>query len=160
MCWGTLAVPGDEGRSDKVAGEHGDVLTAADFVQGALQAEGVGDAPRPAQLLKEALEYDPEYGPWRWHSGYLRLQDNWLTIAESQEQYRGDAGWKPIRSSGRRCPTRPTGSGSRPAGARAETSRAGQSPLANVLQMQPTCEEALVALDVRWLNGRLVNARN
>ena len=47
-CCGTLAVPGDEGRSDKVAGEHGDVLTAADFVQAALQAEGVGDAPRRA----------------------------------------------------------------------------------------------------------------
>ena len=47
-CWGTLAVPGDEGRSDKAAGEPGDVLTAADFVQAALQAEGAGDAPRLA----------------------------------------------------------------------------------------------------------------
>ena len=26
----------------------------------------------------------------------------------------------------------------------------------NVLQMQPTCEEALVGVDARWFNGRLV----
>ena len=43
-------------------GSMRDVLTAADFVQAALQAEGVGDAPRRT-VVEGNLEHDPEYGP-------------------------------------------------------------------------------------------------
>ena len=39
------------------------VLTAADFVQAALQAEAAGDAARREALLREALDNDPEYAP-------------------------------------------------------------------------------------------------
>jgi hypothetical protein len=156
-CWGTLAVPGDEGRSDKVAGEPGDVLTAADFVQAALQAEGVGDAPRRAQLLKEALEHDPEYGPARWHSGYLRLQDNWLTIAESQEQYRGDVRLEAYQKFRASLPEAPDREWQLARWCQAQKlAEQAEFHWLNVLRMQPTCEEALVAMDARWLNGRLV----
>ena len=40
--------------------------------------------------LKEALADDPEYAPARWHSGFLRQQDRWLTIPASQEEFRSD----------------------------------------------------------------------
>ena len=39
------------------------VITAADFVQAALQAEAEGDAARREALLREALDNDPEYAP-------------------------------------------------------------------------------------------------
>ncbi len=39
------------------------VLTAADLVQAALQAEAEGDAARREALLREALDKDPDYAP-------------------------------------------------------------------------------------------------
>ena len=54
------AIAADDGAAHPIPDGDG-VLTAADFVQAALQAEGGGDATQRAQYLKEALADDPEY---------------------------------------------------------------------------------------------------
>lgn len=156
-CWGALLASSDEGVSDDATGRDGEVLSAADFVQEALRAEGEGDVPRRAQLLKEALEHDPEYGPARWHSGFLYLQDKWLTIAQAQEQYRGDARWdayQQFRGSVANAPDRELLLARWCQGQ--QLAEQAQFHWRNVLRMQPASEEALLALDLRWLNGRLV----
>ena len=72
--------------SDPCADEN-EVLTAADFVQAALQAEAEGDTKRRNALLREALDNDPEHAPARWHSGYIRLNGEWMSLAQSQKTH-------------------------------------------------------------------------
>jgi hypothetical protein len=50
------------------------------LVQAALEAGIAGDAAKRERLLAEAIALDPNYAPARWHSGYVRLNDQWTKV--------------------------------------------------------------------------------
>jgi hypothetical protein len=150
------AIAADEGAARPIPDGDG-VLTAADFVQAALQAEGGGDATQRAQYLKEALADDPEYAPARWHSGFLRQQDRWLTIPASQEEFRSDPrldAYATFRASLPETPERELLLARWCQNQR--LSEQAEFHWMNVLQLAPNHDEALNALDVTWYQGRLV----
>ena len=133
------------------------VITAADLVQAALQAEAAGDAAKRESLLREALDNDPEYAPARWHSGYVRLNDKWVSLAESQNAFRLDpriTDYRVVRKSLAESPTQDLLL-ARWCQEKKLTEEARFHWL-NVLRVQPNHEEALSALDVQWYNGRLL----
>jgi hypothetical protein len=49
-------------------------------VQAALAAGIAGDGAKRTQLLADALAADPECAPARWHSGYVRIADQWVRV--------------------------------------------------------------------------------
>lgn len=55
-----------------------DTRTAPQLVTAALAAEAVGDAESHTALLEQALQLDPDYGPARWHSGYVQWNGRWV----------------------------------------------------------------------------------
>ena len=133
------------------------VITAADLVQAALQAEAAGDAAKRESLLREALDNDPEYAPARWHSGYVRLNDKWVSLTESQNAFRLDprvTDYRVVRESLVESPTQDLLL-ARWCQDNKLTEEAHFHWL-NVLRVQPNHEEALSALDVQWYNGRLL----
>jgi tetratricopeptide (TPR) repeat protein len=56
--------------------------TPAELVNAALRSELDGPSEVRKSLLDRALELDPNYAPARWHSGYVRWDDKWLTLDE------------------------------------------------------------------------------
>ncbi len=56
--------------------------TPAELVNAALRSELDGPSEARKTLLDRALELDPDYAPARWHSGYVRWDDKWLTLDE------------------------------------------------------------------------------
>jgi hypothetical protein len=157
LAWLTATlVSGD----DSIASSGFDVqeeLTAADFVQAALQAEGQGDAAHRAQYLKEALDLDANFAPARWQSGYVERDEKWLSIAETNRLAQADtrlAEYDKVRTSLAESPARDLML------ARwcqeQKLSEQARFHWLNVLREKPEFDEALRALDLQWLNGRLV----
>ena len=152
-------VDAGEGRADDAAPVGTDVLTAADFVQAALEAESTGNGADRSQFLKEALLQDPDYVPARWQSGFLQSHDKWLTIAEVEAQYRADtrlADYQQFRASLPESPQRDLLLG-RWCQAQSLTDQAAFH-CGKVLEADPYHGEALQALGVRWYNGELIPA--
>ncbi|MEX2112210.1 MAG: polymorphic toxin-type HINT domain-containing protein [Pirellulales bacterium] len=56
--------------------------TPAELVNAALRSELDGPSDLRKTLLDRALALDPSYAPARWHSGYVRWDDDWLTLSE------------------------------------------------------------------------------
>lgn len=67
-------VPGLDGNTD-----------ANSIVQAALRAEVNGDAPRREALLAGALQREPKHLAARWHSGYVRINDSWMTVEQAEQ---------------------------------------------------------------------------
>jgi hypothetical protein len=55
---------------------------AASLVQAALDAEQAGDAAQRATLLEQAIKADPEHAAARWHSGQVKFDGEWRSLAE------------------------------------------------------------------------------
>lgn len=158
-CGVPYVVDAEEGGAEDTKRTATDVLSAADFVQAALEAESTGNGADRAQYLKEALLQDPNYAPARWQSGYLQSHDKWLTIAEVAAQYREDtrlAGYQQFRASLPESPQRDLLLGRWCQ----EQSLTDQATFhwRNVLEADPYHGEALQALGVRWYNGELIPA--
>src|SRR5690349_7261073 len=64
--------------------------TAAALVEQALESELAGDALQRTTLLKQALELDPNYAPARWHSGYVKVDGQWLSLDEAARRGAAD----------------------------------------------------------------------
>ncbi len=69
-----------------------DDLRAADesspaktLVAKALAAEPLGQQAERQKLLEQALAVDPDFGPARWHSGFVRRDGRWMTIEQAQQ---------------------------------------------------------------------------
>ncbi len=56
--------------------------TPAELVTAALRTELEGPSDQRNLLLEQALKLDPNYAPARWQSGYVRWDDQWLTLDE------------------------------------------------------------------------------
>ncbi|MHB0960237.1 MAG: polymorphic toxin-type HINT domain-containing protein [Pirellulaceae bacterium] len=133
------------------------VIMAADLVQAALQAEAEGDAAKREALLREALDKDPNYAPARWQSGYVRLNDAWVSLAASENAHSVDprvTEYQQVRKSLAESPTKDLLLARWCQGQK--LTEESEFHWLNVLRIQPNHEEALRALDVEWYNGRLV----
>ena len=64
--------------------------TPAELVTVALQTELDGPSEQRKLLLHRALKLDSDYAPARWQSGYLRWDDQWLTLDELAARVKDD----------------------------------------------------------------------
>ena len=69
-------------ESADVGGELSQQSRAAVLVREALKAESQGDAEQRRALLRAALDEDADYAPARWHLGYVKVGDRWLSAEE------------------------------------------------------------------------------
>jgi hypothetical protein len=145
-----------EEASEPNSGSGTDV-SAVDLVQQALQAEAENDPARRDRLLGEALRKDPECAPARWHSGFVRIGEQWLTLSEVQAKFAADsqlAEYRQVRESLAESPLREL------LLARwCEEKRLKDEARfhwLNVLRIEPLNQEALGALGVEWYNGMLL----
>ena len=133
-------------------------LEAQRLVAAAAQAEIAGDTSRYLSLLHDALRSDPDNQLARWQLGEVQLDDKWVTVEEAQRRAAAD----PLQAEYRQRRTA-SGQGLQDQLALARWCRKNklsdeaQFHWATVLSLDPTNEEALRALDMRWKDGRLVN---
>jgi hypothetical protein len=128
-----------------------------ELVRAALKAEAAGNAAEHEKLLRRALERDPNYGPARWHLGYVRVGKEWLKWDEVQRRTASD----PRITEYRRLFDEQAGT---PAGELALARWCRDKGLEDharfhwlhVLSFQPQNEEALKALGMRWFKGQLL----
>jgi len=66
------------------------LISAADLVRAALLAAAANDSQRRDELLSQALRKDPDCPPARWHSGYVRLDGQWLSTDDAQRRAAAD----------------------------------------------------------------------
>jgi hypothetical protein len=59
-------------------------------VRQALAAELAGDDARRDELLADALKQDPNCRPARWQSGYISLDEHWLTLEQAEQKRASD----------------------------------------------------------------------
>jgi len=62
----------------------------AERVRKALDRAANGDISHWHQYLTDAIESDADFAPARWHAGYLRDGDRWVTIDEANRKARQD----------------------------------------------------------------------
>ncbi len=139
------------------ADSGGEVSTLAlDLVREALQAEVEGNSTRRAAWLEEALRVDPNCASARWQAGFVRVDDQWLSVAQAQGKFGADpqlAEYRQVRESleespqkelllARWCQDR-------------QLADEARFHWLNVLRMQPDNAEALGMLGMQWSNGLL-----
>ena len=154
VCANALAWQDVPGKPDPNGGTD---VSAVDLVQQALQAEAENNPARRAALLGEALRKDPECAPARWQSGYVRVDDRWLTLAEAQSKFAADpqlTEYRQVRESLAESPVREL------LLARwcdeKKLADEGRFHWLNVLRIEPLNQAALKALGVQWYNGLLL----
>lgn len=64
--------------------------TPAELVNAALRSELDGPSDTRKTLLDRALKLDSDYAPARWHSGFVRYDNEWLTLDEVAKRAAGD----------------------------------------------------------------------
>jgi hypothetical protein len=65
-------------------------LSPIALVQQALATELDGPSDARQELLTQALALDADFGPARWHSGFVRFEGQWLSPAEVAQRSAGD----------------------------------------------------------------------
>ncbi len=131
--------------------------TAAELVDAALRSELDGPSEQRKTLLDQALSLDPNYAPARWQSGYVRWDDQWLTLDEVAKVAGDDKRLAAYRQRRDRMIDR--------ADDHRELARwckknqlfdEARVHWAKVLEFDPADAEALTALDLQLYEGRLL----
>ncbi len=131
---------------------------ATSLVHAALQAESMGDAARRDALLRTALETDPECVPARWHLGYVKWDDKWLSPTEVANRLSSDPNLAEYHQKRESLAGNPQGELllARWCGTHKLTDQARFHWL-SLLRFQPRHEEALRSLDMQWYHGMLLS---
>jgi hypothetical protein len=142
-----------------LASKKEDNTAAARLVDQAREAELKGDTARQFAWLREAVRLAPDYQAARWQLGQLEVEGEWLAVEEIQRR----AAINPKQSFYRQLRAE---QGNIPGGQLALARWCTRNGLkeeakfhwAGVLATQPSDEEALRALGMRWYEGRLLTA--
>ncbi|MEX2185594.1 MAG: polymorphic toxin-type HINT domain-containing protein [Pirellulales bacterium] len=141
------AAPNVAGDAPKAAAEK---LYAA-----ALEAEAAGDGSLRNKLLKQAIQFSPDFAPAHWRLGEVRDGDKWRTVDELAERWAADARldeYKRRRAAGR------DNLASNLALARWASKSAlrdeAEVHWRRVLARRPQNDEAAKALGLKRLNGK------
>jgi hypothetical protein len=127
------------------------------LVRRALEYEIEGQTHERQALIAEALSRCPDYGPARWHAGYVRSGDQWVTPEAASEKARRDPRRSQYRARRDAMPgtvldhtelARWCGKNRLDAEARAHWT--------HVLEYQPNHKEALTSLGLQWYQGMLL----
>ncbi|MEX2112211.1 MAG: hypothetical protein WD845_03450, partial [Pirellulales bacterium] len=131
--------------------------TPAELVNAALCSELDGPSDQRQTLLDRALALDPNYTPARWHSGYVRWDDQWLTLDEVATRAADDKQLAEYRQ--RRDAMIDTADGHRELAIWCKKNRLSEESRihwAKVLEFDPADAEALAALDLQFHEGQLL----
>jgi hypothetical protein len=129
----------------------------ADLVQAALKTELDGPSASRETLLKQALELDPEFAPARWQLGFVRFDDEWLTLDEVAKRAASDETLREYRK--RRDALVDTADNQREMARwchRQKLADEARVHWAKVLEFDPQDAEALAALGLQLHEGRLL----
>ncbi|NQT13038.1 MAG: hypothetical protein HQ582_09840 [Planctomycetes bacterium] len=128
-----------------------------DLVREALLSEMAGDSQRRDELLRVALAADPEYAPARWHSGYVSMDDEWLSLDEVHQRFTADERLREYRQLRLTHAGNPMGELALARWCRSERLEIeARIHWFAVLQFQPNHKEALKNLGMRWYQGLLL----
>jgi hypothetical protein len=128
------------------------------LVRAALEAEIQGNPAERGRLLAEALRLDPTFAPARWHSGFVRIGDEWIKLDDVPQRTAGDRVLAAYRK--QRDALVDTADNHRQL---ARWCRKNQLPeeervhWAHVLAFDPHDAEALAALGLQLYQGRLMS---
>ncbi len=131
--------------------------TPAELVNAALRSELDGPSDVRRSLLERALELDPNCAPARWQSGYVRWDDEWLTLEEVAARAAGDKRLVEYRQ--RRDAMIDTADEHRALAIwckKRQLSEESRIHWAKVLEFDPADAEALAALGLQLHEGRLL----
>ncbi|HUT88282.1 MAG TPA: polymorphic toxin-type HINT domain-containing protein [Thermoguttaceae bacterium] len=153
----TLAMFPSPGWADEPAATVGEGPSAAELTQAALEAEASGDQARRGQLLRQALNVDPQCASARGHAGYVRMGGEWLPVEEAERRGSADRSLAEYRRLRQTHAGTPTGELALARFCRDHDLDAeAKVHWLHVLQCQPNHEEALRSLGVRWFRGQLL----
>jgi hypothetical protein len=127
------------------------------LVRDSLEAEVRGHTGERNRLLAEALAIDPNYAPARWHSGHVRIGEEWVKIDEVPKRTAGDEQLAAYRK--RRDAMVDTADNHRELARWCKKNRLPDEQRvhwAKVLEYDPQDAEALSALGLQLYNGRLM----
>jgi hypothetical protein len=136
--------------------EEGDRSSEA-LVLAALESEVAGYSDRRDELLLEALAADPDCAPARWHSGYVRMGGEWLSVDEIHRRFGADerlAEYRQLRATHADTPMGELALARWCRNAKLEVEE--RVHWLKALQFQPFHEEALKNLGMRWYKGLLL----
>ncbi len=131
--------------------------TPAELVDAALRSELEGPSDVRRSLLDRALELEPDYAPARWQSGYVRWDDEWLTLEEVAQRAASDKRLVEYRQ--RRDTMIDTADEHRALAnwcKKRQLSEESRIHWAKVLEFDPADAEALAALGLQLYEGRLL----
>ncbi len=135
-----------------------DDSVAGELVQAALKTEFSRELKEGRDsLLGKAVSLAPDYAPARWHSGYVRIDGDWISLGEAQQRWSQDnrrAEYDKLRNA----------HAGNAAGELAlarwcqKNGLAGQARAhwIQVLKIRPDHEEALKGLGMTWWEGQLL----
>lgn len=130
---------------------------AEQLVRAALEAEIAGNPAERTRLLDEALKLDPEFGPARWHSGFVRIDDQWVKLDDVPQHTAGDEVLAAYRK--KRDAMVDTADNHRELARWCKKNRLADEARvhwAHVLEFEPQNAEALVELGLELYAGRLM----
>jgi hypothetical protein len=131
---------------------------AQQLVVAAVQSELAGDSTRFLPLLNAAIQKDPNNQLARWQLGQIQVDGKWVTVEEAQRRVAADPLQTEYRE--RRSAAGPNAQDQLLLARWCRKNKLNsESELhwATVLSLNPSNEEALRALDMRWKGGRLVS---
>ncbi|NLE57452.1 MAG: hypothetical protein GX616_03770 [Planctomycetes bacterium] len=152
-----LTTPAAAGSPPGLAASVKPEVESPDLVQAALSAEAAGNRELRRELVRDAIEKQPESALAHWCAGEVRQNGRWLTLDEAQRQAAADprlAEYRKLRDKqdGTAAGQFTLASWCRDQGLLAES----RVHWMQVLMDQPENEEALKALGARWYQGQLL----
>jgi len=156
FCCGVVSLNGPTAIAVEIV-ESGQSVEA--LVLAALECEVGGDPQRRDALLQKALELDPDHRLARWHSGYVRAGDEWLSLEESQRRRLSDERLAEYRRRRESQAGTPAGELALARWCRSQKLEVEERiHWLRLLLFQPLHQEALKNLDMRWQGGQLLTA--
>jgi tetratricopeptide (TPR) repeat protein len=129
----------------------------AELVTAALRTELEGPSDQRKTLLDQALTLDPDFAPARWQSGFVRWDDQWLTLEEVADRAGEDKRLAAYRQ--RRDAMIDRADDHREMARWCKKNELTDHALihwAKVLEFNPQDAESLQALGLEWHNGQLL----
>ncbi len=139
------------------AGESSNQASPEGLVREALRSELSGRSDERQRLLEQALKVDPNFAPARWQLGFVRKENEWLTLDEAAKRAKADPQLTAYRKL--RDELIETADNHRQLARWCRKNKLKDEERihwAKVLEFEPADEEALSALGLQLYEGRLM----
>jgi len=145
------------GLTVQPAQSAGAAASAEELVAAALRAEIAGDNLVRDELLRKALEQDAQCAPARWQSEYVKVNDEWVSLEETERRWSADERFAEYTRLRDRCAGTAAGELALAKWCQArDLEIPARFHWLGVLRFQPQHQQALKILGMRWHDGKLL----